>query len=202
MSEHPSEHVDSYVDGDLDGTARKRLHAHLVECARCRRDVDDLRALREQTARLPVQMRPARDLWTGVLSRLEPRERRAATRPAWRGPLLVAAVLLLALVGIFDRHGVRLVEGTNVNPAQNADVILATFDPAEREVSAAAADLVSELHRRRGTPAAQAASALVRNLSAVNSAIDVLREALQANPGDVAIVRRLRKEYQHKTSLI
>jgi hypothetical protein len=116
--------------------------------------------------------------------------------------LLVAAVLLLALVGIFDRHGVRLVEGTNVNPAQNADVILATFDPAEREVSAAAADLVSELHRRRGTPAAQAASALVRNLSAVNSAIDVLREALQANPGDVAIVRRLRKEYQHKTSLI
>jgi anti-sigma factor RsiW len=37
----------AFVDGALDDTDRERLLSHLVECASCRRDVDDLRAVRD-----------------------------------------------------------------------------------------------------------------------------------------------------------
>jgi negative regulator of sigma E activity/anti-sigma factor RsiW len=37
----------AFVDGALDDTDRERVLSHLVECASCRRDVEDLRAVRE-----------------------------------------------------------------------------------------------------------------------------------------------------------
>jgi negative regulator of sigma E activity len=37
----------AYVDGALNNTDRERLLSHLVDCAYCRRDIEDLRAVRE-----------------------------------------------------------------------------------------------------------------------------------------------------------
>ena len=37
----------AFVDGALDDTDRERLLSHLVDCANCRRDVEDLRAVRD-----------------------------------------------------------------------------------------------------------------------------------------------------------
>jgi negative regulator of sigma E activity/anti-sigma factor RsiW len=37
----------AFVDGALNNTDRERLLTHLVDCAECRRDIDDLRAVRE-----------------------------------------------------------------------------------------------------------------------------------------------------------
>ena len=36
----------AFVDGALDNTDRERLLSHLVDCAHCRQDVEDLRAVR------------------------------------------------------------------------------------------------------------------------------------------------------------
>ena len=50
----------AFVDGALDDADRERLLKHLVDCANCRRDVEDLRAVRQllnQTRMCPTQPR-------------------------------------------------------------------------------------------------------------------------------------------------
>ena len=57
---------------------------------------------------LPKGIEPQRDLWSGINSRLEPREERSATvrpAPAWRLPAMAAAILLALTSGIFIGRG-------------------------------------------------------------------------------------------------
>ncbi|MGE5765222.1 MAG: anti-sigma factor family protein [Mycobacterium leprae] len=49
---HLSDRLASLVDGELDHDGRDRVLAHLAACAECRREADDLRALKARLARL------------------------------------------------------------------------------------------------------------------------------------------------------
>jgi len=108
----------------------------------------------------------------------------------------------MAVTGILSRQ-LLIVEqpgGTEDTAAVNA--LLATFDSAEQEASVAAETMISTLRTRQNTPSTQAARALLKNLKAVDSAIRVLRDALQSDPRDFGIVRQLRGEYHRKADLI
>ena len=48
----------AFVDGALDDTDRERLLSHLVDCANCRRDVEDLRAVRDVLNRAKNEPNP------------------------------------------------------------------------------------------------------------------------------------------------
>lgn len=88
--------------GALDVTAARAVREHLAECADCRGELERLRRTGELLT--PIEMlTPPRDLWPGIVARLEPRRIRL---PWWRAhsrpvfALAAAAVLLVVLVGL------------------------------------------------------------------------------------------------------
>jgi anti-sigma factor RsiW len=88
-----------YLDGELSGEARRRLEAHLGECAGCRRRVELERAFREiYTAPLrPDEAPPAvRERMTALLAALADPDRSRAGR---RRRVVVAAAAALVVAG-------------------------------------------------------------------------------------------------------
>lgn len=63
-----------YLDGELDGSRRRELEAHLDGCTECRRELDRFRSLKEVMD--PMKFREPSDrmwdeYWSGVYNRLE-----------------------------------------------------------------------------------------------------------------------------------
>lgn len=83
-----SPRLSDYHDGELAPPERVELEAHLVQCADCRAELEELRALVRAARSLPGR-EPARELWPAIRARLAPRR----TRPVW--PLLAAAAALI-----------------------------------------------------------------------------------------------------------
>ena len=73
----------AYVDGALEQRDRERLLVHLVECADCREDVDDLRAVRELLTHAREEPAPAAP---DLSSRLVSIAGQAAHEPLWTRP--------------------------------------------------------------------------------------------------------------------
>jgi hypothetical protein len=109
--------------------------------------------------------------------------------------------MLVVITGVLLQQ--RRVERPRVGADEAAvNAVLTTFDATEQEASAAAETVISGLRRRQDTPGVRAAGALVKNLRVVDTAIRTLRDALQSDPGDLGLVRQLRREYHRKTALI
>lgn len=96
-----------HLDGRLPAAAARRVDAHLEECAACRAERDDLRALKALLASAPPPQAPP-GLWDAVHAGLREHVARQSRRPAatwltwiWgRAPVMTAglAVLLLAAI--------------------------------------------------------------------------------------------------------
>ncbi|HEX9185634.1 MAG TPA: zf-HC2 domain-containing protein, partial [Vicinamibacteria bacterium] len=89
------EHVTAFVDGELDGPARTAMAAHLEECATCRAQAEEERALRARLRELPLPELPAE---------LEARVRRGVRRHVpvlvrWALPAAAALVAAAWLRG-------------------------------------------------------------------------------------------------------
>ena len=118
--------IELYFYGELPPPERSQIQAHLLECAECRRALDDLSVIRAALAVRPDVATPPGGDWSGFMARLEARvadEPRAAhgALPArvtamplrrWATPYLaVAAVLvLLAISAVLVLRRERSVE--------------------------------------------------------------------------------------------
>ncbi|MBN1424813.1 zf-HC2 domain-containing protein [Candidatus Fermentibacteria bacterium] len=199
MNDHPIHLMDEYIDGTLANAISIEVEAHLQTCERCREEERFLRSLRARVSALPAEVNPPHDVWPRVRSRILETSR--VMPSSRRLPLLAAAMVLIAVMGILHhaRQGPVAPIGLHT-PTANA--ILAAFDPAEHETSAARAVILTDLTTRHPTPAVRAALAVWKNVAAVDRAIEALRTAVRRNPGDVRLIARLRSEYQRKTALI
>lgn len=92
---------------------------------------------------LPRSIKPQRDLWPEISSRLEPREMRVqpkASSPAWRMPAIAAAVLLALTSGIFIGRGLEAPSPGQLSILEYA--LAGTIENTEREYQAAFQELV------------------------------------------------------------
>jgi negative regulator of sigma E activity/anti-sigma factor RsiW len=106
----------AFVDGALDDTDRERVLSHLVGCASCRRDVEDLRAVREllnQTKNEPdptpsdLSFRLASiagpqsvsPLWIRPFRRIEPSRSRTGSLPSHRRIVKLRITAAILVVG-------------------------------------------------------------------------------------------------------
>jgi len=92
---------------------------------------------------LPRRIRPQRDLWPGISTRLETEQvqpAQSASAPVWRVPAIAAAILLILGAGIFIGRGM------DTPPAQHMSMLAyslaGTMEASEREYQAAFRELV------------------------------------------------------------
>jgi negative regulator of sigma E activity len=95
----------AYVDGALDDAGREKLLAHLVGCAECRRDVDELRNIRDLLSQARGTPAPTAD---DLSARLVSIAGMAAAEPLWTRPF--RRPVAGASLGLPSRRRVRRVQ--------------------------------------------------------------------------------------------
>ena len=192
------------IEDELDSVARAATEAHAAGCVRCAGLLADLSEIRADAARLPV-LRPSRDLWDGIASRIEPPVI-ALPQPgvlhAWQHPsrLAAAAVLLIVATATVTwtvaRQGAEPpVDGASLaavaDDATPAARLVAAYDPEIAELRAMLAE--------RG-PSLDTATARVleENLRIIDDAIARSRAALDQTPANAFLARQLARAYDQK----
>lgn len=94
---------------------------------------------------LPRSIKPQRDLWPGINTRLEPvaREDNAQYKEQfWRTPALAAAVLLALVTGILIGRGIDTGAPGQISGSVQEYALMGTVRATEREYQAAFSELV------------------------------------------------------------
>lgn len=214
------------LDDELERSARVELEGHLRECAECREEMEFLVSLRARARALPREMAPTRDLWAGIAERLEvapatdarviPIGRAAgARRPSrWRG-IAAAAIAASVLVALSSTVTARLLQRQPEAVAPVAGVpaampaeedrpltALAAFEPAEREYLGTLEVLEAQLEARRGSLSPQTLAVVDENLRIIDTAIEEIRGALEADSANVELPLLLGGVYRTKVELL
>jgi hypothetical protein len=145
---HESGAIELYFYGELPPPERVKVHAHLRQCAECRRVLDELAMIRAALASRPDVATPPAGDWSGFMARLETGIRNGAgegaeevqgTARRFAPYLAAAAMLVLAAIGTLivstrrepsPASGPAPVAGRVIAPVQTAAMPSATVDPA------------------------------------------------------------------------
>ena len=210
--------LDEWVEGSLGVAEKEAVDAHLAGCEACRAEARALEALLSAAADLPREIRPPRDLWAGIDTRLddEPgatvvplaarRRPRRAGLPPWA---LVAAALALVVVtaavtSILTRNydeaiALKLGRGGGEAPETAARNESGRGDEEARFL-AASQELLAGLEAQDLSP--ETMEIVRRNLEVIDAAIAELQAALERDPGNGELTRMLLATYQRKIDLL
>ena len=95
--EQVREQMDDYLGGYLEAADRKAMESHAATCADCRASLKELQALLEQARQLGPGVSPDRNLWPGILEKIDESRARSWSN-ANRSWMALAAVLALAVL--------------------------------------------------------------------------------------------------------
>lgn len=100
--------LDGYLDGELPGSLRAEVHAHLLQCLVCRQRVGLLQAAADVVRAGGSEPQPSADFTERVLERLEQRRRGRLRWPLRRvavvvGPIISAAAAIALVVLLWGR---------------------------------------------------------------------------------------------------
>jgi hypothetical protein len=197
--------LSEYVDDELVPAERLQLEQHLLDCARCRETVDELRDVAAAARRLE-DTPPATDLWPAVAAALP----RASSR-GWHLTLsmpqaLAASVLLMAVSGLTvwmsmsTRTAVTDVPAaTRIERPEPAVVATTVSDP---QYDRAVADLTKLLDERRGRLDPRTVRVIERNLATIDRAINEALAALKQEPTDAYLAGHVIEQRRRKLSLL
>lgn len=213
--------LDDFVDGELAPDHRRTVEEHLLDCERCRTEVNALLELRDRARALPRELQPERDLWAGIAARLDARSpqqraaaipiRRAADRRRLvvldRSALAAAAVIVIAFSSLFALFGTRGgAGGLGLGLADAADqrpvTALAAFEPTEEEYLGTLESLVLQLESRREALSPATVAVVEENLRIIDGAIVEIRSALEAEEKSTELPLLLSGVYRQKVELL
>ena len=142
---------------------------------------------------LPRNMKPQRDLWPGINTRLETVDRQGERQykaPAWRTPALAAAVLMALATGIFIGRGMDVGPAGQMSETVQQFALIGAVKATELEYQAAFSELVpldySGLRLEGEEP-----DALRDSWEALLQAETSLLAALQQYPSDIYLNGKL-----------
>jgi len=182
--------LDDWVEGALGEGEREAFAAHLAGCDTCRAEARAQEALLAAAADLPREIRPPRELWSGIDARLAESERpQRAGLPAWA---LVAAALALVLV---------TAAVTSILTRDHDEAIALKVGRAdEARFLTASQELLAGLEAQDLSP--ETMEIVRRNLEVIDAAIAELQAALERDPGNGELTRMLLATYQRKIDLL
>jgi hypothetical protein len=155
---------------------------------------------------LPREVEPGRDLWVGIESHLEPRQRRWPSRWIVQA---AAAVVLVAVSSVLTatlmRREVPMARAPAPNSILPVQMTEAAFGPSyalDPEYAAARRQLAAQLEQRvaRLPPSAQAK--LKANLAEMRRAAEEINAALARQPGDPLLEELLLNTYQDELGVL
>lgn len=207
------EKLNDYLDGLLPDGERCAFEALLAADAALRAEADALRSLRTQTAALPREIAPERDLWQGVAARIGAgdtivtfRRRVRSARPAIWSPLLGLAAMGLLIFGITSLMDTDRTAGTPPNQELATPVPAPAPDAELQRVTAqyldARAQLVALLEERKADIAPETFAVVEENLSVIAAAVTEIEVALADKPKNLKLERLLFAAYQSEVDLL
>jgi hypothetical protein len=203
MHDEWNDRLSEYIDGELESSERRALEAHLAGCEDCRTDLASLRAVVTRAEAL-TDTPPASNLWPDIASRIGPRPAGRTTlatrRFAFTLPQLVAASLALIVASGGMVWLARMGGPTTDFPPVLGEVRPANFGDAAFDE--AVADLQETLDAGRGRLDPETIRVLETNLEAIDRAITLCREALEADPSSVYLNTYLAETRRRKLELL
>ena len=192
--------LDDLVDGQLSRAARDGVRRHLAACESCTAHLASLEDLLERAAALPRAVEPPGDLWPGIAPRLAGRGSR---RRAFGLRQAVAALLLMALGGLLSQvlwPGAATPEAADLRSASLAAIDRqADFALAEADYLRAKEVLWAAIFHAPPAESPETREVVERNLRIIDRAIEELRQALAADPGNPQLESLLLA--QHRTEI-
>ena len=209
MKDQWTDRLSEYLDGELTGSERTTLEAHVASCDACRTTLDELRRV-VTNARALDDRPPTVDLWPAIATRIglaaRSKVRPLARRFAFTVPQLAAASVVLALLsgGAAWLLGRR---GTGPTPPVQASERTATFlnaswYPGDARYAAQVADLERALDRGRSRLDTATVRVIERNLRIIDRAIRGAQSALAADPANSYLNLHLAQEMRRKLELL
>lgn len=208
MNDQWTNRLSDYIDGELDGTERAALEAHLATCGQCFATLSELRQVVTRAQAL-TDAEPETDLWPGIRGRLTParsarvsRPERAATRRfSFSIPQLLAASIALVLL---SGGGAWL--ATRQQPVTTAVTRpRPTITPVAnwaRSTDGAIADLQAELTQNEKRLDTTTVRIVRKNLAVIDRAIAEARMALRGDPGNAYLNLHLANTMRRKVELL
>jgi len=214
---HPDEgSLNDFVDGLLPDGREERVREHLASCGRCREEVEAIRSVAEEAARLSRSVRPPASLWRAVAARTVEAEEEPARvlryRPG-RWELAAAAVLLVGLsslvTAVFLRGGAG-VGSPGAGLAERPPAAAASGGPAaldagtvlEASYAPSVAALRKEFEARRSELSPATVQTVERNLEVIDRAIAETRSALASDPGSRPAAHLMAAMYRQEIGML
>ena len=232
MTLHVTDDLSEYLDDELSAAGRATVDAHLQVCEACAEELDSLRRIVAHAATVAEHdTAPARDLWSGIRTRIAPalasevstdRVTSFADGAAKRTPaprrvsvsiaqLAAAAALLIAVSGAtaWFLRGAAPVGSTPAGSIVQAEVEptpsagdVRLANFADAQYDAAVSDLERTLQERRNDLHPRTVEILERNLKLIDAAIAQARQALEEDPGNTYLSRHLVESRRRKLELL
>ena len=213
MNDQWTNRLSEYLDGDLDEAQRIELEAHLGACEACAATLAELRRVVGRARALDDQPPPpARDLWSGIATRIgvstdDLAARRGRRRISFTVPQLVAAsiALIAASAGV-----ARLTQRRDTTPSVRAPSRPPSVQSAAWSSKAdSSADLAVDQVRlalaegqRTGRLNATTVHKLEHSLAVIDSAIAEARRALVLDPQSAYLNHHLADTMRHKLEFL
>jgi len=210
MKDQWTDRLSEYLDGELAGSERTALEAHLASCGNCRTTLEELRRVVGRARALDDRL-PTAVLWPGIAQHIgvvSLAARRARRRLSFTVPQLAAASVALALV---SGGAVWLLGGRTHAPTATAvtelgrrpaPLINASAYPTDPRYAAQVAALERALQRGRSQLDTATVRIIEKNLKIIDRAIRDAQSALVADPGSAYLNLHLAQEMRRKLELL
>jgi anti-sigma factor RsiW len=184
--------LDDLLDGALAPEERVEINRHLSLCAGCRNEAEARAAVQSRVDGLARWVDPPRDLWPGIVGRIELQkvERGRFGSRARRVALAAAAAAVVAAA---------MLAAYTVGRRQSQPMITA-LDPSE--FRHARTELLVILEQRRHQLSPETLRVVDSNLQLIDGAIDEITLALGRDPDNPQLSHRLAAVYRQQIELL
>lgn len=197
-----TDRLSEYLDDSLSRGERLDVERHLLDCADCRRTLDELRAVVAEARRLP-DIAPASNLWPAVAGQIGTAWRpRRVSLPV---PAAIAAGVLLALTSALSAWAILnrpAPVAADARIEQPTTVAVRASSMPTVPYGQAVDDLRTALASRRDRLNPRTVQVLERSLTTIDTAIADALAVLAEHPDDLALVSRVAEQRQLKVSLL
>ncbi len=202
--------LDDLLDGALGPEERVEIDRHLSLCVGCRNEAEARAAVQSRIDGLARWVDPPRDLWPGIVGRIErqkvergrfgSRARRFALAAA---AAAVVAAAMLAAYTVGRRQSQPVITAVDPTPS----VVAASFDAnslaaIESEFRHARTELLVILEQRRHQLSPETLLVVDSNLQLIDGAIDEITLALGRDPDNPQLSHRLAAVYRQQIELL